>query len=462
MDNNQTPVPQGTYQYQQVPQGTAYQQPVPQPQQYAYMPQAPAPVGFKGSWGKLVLGFILFWVAVVGQDLAVAIAYFVSDELLAMETAYEVSSAVIALAIFAALGGWRWLKLDDRKVFQAIRDCWWLLFLDVALMCLTTFSALSDGDSLAKGWFGQVILTAIMCLGIGLSEEGLFRGLLHNSFLARFGKTRKSVVMCALMSALVFGLFHVLPADESDFTTLGVIQMILKTLQTGVCGFTWAIIATRDDDLWGVAIVHGLSDFLLIAPDIAFGWMDSALSTEYVSSDEEAMETIIVYLITIAAYLPLIVRTIKIIRKMDAPDYGAYVNPVLYAAPVAATAQGGVVMQQPQVAPVAPVYQQPYVQPTQQQPMAQPYVQPVQPAQQQPMAQPYVQPIQQPTQVPIYDPQAAALQDAPRSVSHTQAAQPYVQPAPQQQTYYPPQYPQYPQQGQGQNPAGGPPRPAGM
>jgi|GEM_PF-3181036 len=427
MDSNQ--IPTGA---QQVPQA-----PVQAAPQAQYVPTQPKP--FSGSWPKLLIGLVLFGVVLVGQGIAVAIAFAISDELLVEETAYELISALFALVAIAVLGGLSWLRIDDRKVLNAIKDCWWLLLLDVALMGITIFEYASEGESLARGWFGDFIMTALLCLGIGLCEEGMFRGLINGPLLARFGKTRRSIVMCALVSSLVFGLFHVLPPDPSEMNPLGFVQMALKTIQTGICGFTWAIIATKERDLWGVSIVHGLSDFMLIVPEVMFGAMETALSTDYVSTDaSEALETIGVYVITILVYLPLIVRTVKIIRSLDAPNYGPFVRPALYAAPAAAGVG-------PAPMRVAPVMQQAPVAPQQAwaavpTPGVARTPAPVMPQQ----APAPVAPQQAPA-VPVVDP---SRQDAPRSVSHGQAA-------PQQQVPYQPYQ-------QGGNGTAGPPRPSGM
>lgn len=297
---------------------------------------AAAPAESKGSIGKMLIGLAAFAAAIVLEGVAVSVAFALTDDTLPLETIYQIVSAGIALLIFAALGGSAYLHFDGKKIMAAIKDCWWLLLIDFVILGLTLFSAFTDGDTLTDNWLLLFILSAILCLGIGLSEEGLFRGLLLHGLLAKMGVSKKGVVWAIIISSVVFGLFHVLPADPSEFTPLGILQMILKTAQTGLCGVIWAAVVIHYDDIWGAAIVHALSDFLLIFPDIIFGYMDSALSTDYVSTDEEAMATIMVYVVFIALYIPLIVRSIKVIRQMETPDMGAFV-------PAAAAVSAGAV-----------------------------------------------------------------------------------------------------------------------
>ena len=68
-------------------------------------------------------------------------------------------------------------------------------------------------------------------------------------------------------------------------------------------------VVLRTSSLGGAALVHGLSDFLLMIPSLVLAGQQ--VTTSYVSSGEEGVSSIVLYLIIIACYLPMTIKAIK-------------------------------------------------------------------------------------------------------------------------------------------------------
>ena len=80
-------------------------------------------------------------------------------------------------------------------------------------------------------------------------------------------------------------------------------------------------IALRTRSLWPGALVHGLWDFLNIAPEMIF---TTKYSIDYtaVGSHDEAMTLVVFYVVLIVLQSPLMLRGICMVREAEVPFFG--------------------------------------------------------------------------------------------------------------------------------------------
>ena len=103
---------------------------------------------------------------------------------------------------------------------------------------------------------------------------------------------------------------------------MGLLQALSKTLSAGMAGFFFSAMYLKTRNIWGVALVHGLSDFLLMAGSLIFFGTNSVL---YVSADPaQAMNTLMVNAIFTVVYIPLTVIAVKTLNTIKLPEVGFY------------------------------------------------------------------------------------------------------------------------------------------
>lgn len=111
----------------------------------------------------------------------------------------------------------------------------------------------------------------LICLFTGIFEEGLFRGLVFPLFAHELKAHKHGVVVAALFSALLFGALHVsnlVTADVGNPIVLG--QALAKTLQASLFGFFMAAIFLKTNNIWPIALVHGLYNLFALWPTLLF------------------------------------------------------------------------------------------------------------------------------------------------------------------------------------------------
>ncbi len=127
------------------------------------------------------------------------------------------------------------------------------------------------GVVLADQWPLSLLMLLIMCLGTGVFEEGLFRGILYQEIVDQYATSKQVCLKAALVSAIVFGLLHVSGGLQTQTDGgIAVFQLLLKALQTASFGFCMAALFERTGRIWLVICLHATYNFALMVPQVLF------------------------------------------------------------------------------------------------------------------------------------------------------------------------------------------------
>lgn len=188
---------------------------------------------------------------------------------------------------------------------------------ELLLFFMVIFLLVSGEKSIVAGWSLRLLFGVIACVFVGLFEELTFRVLINDALLYSYRNKKNIFIWIAIISSFVFGIVHVI--GPNMFAPQAVIGTALKTLSAALGGLCWLILYWKTRNLWGVALVHGIGDFV--------SFFQSAL-TEKVSSlggAETYAETgevgYVVYLIQAACSLvALIILWKKVGKTIDFED----------------------------------------------------------------------------------------------------------------------------------------------
>lgn len=192
---------------------------------------------------------------------------------------------------------------------KALREGAWALALAGAAFVLAMAGLPSPAGD-ATG----LLLLSLLCLSVGICEELLFRGVLLGALLADLGVRPGGVTLACVGSGLIFGLAHV--AADCGGNVQGVLQMILKVLQSGALGMLLAAVVVRTRSVWGAVAIHSLSDLLLASPAALSG--GEALPSSYVTGD---MTATVVLAAAVLCSVPMVVHAVRLTR-LASPDPG--------------------------------------------------------------------------------------------------------------------------------------------
>ncbi len=163
-----------------------------------------------------------------------------------------------------------------------------------------------------------VINIVIAGLFVGIVEEFTFRGLIFGGLLQKFGNSKKNIILAAFMSGLLFGVMHIVDSALAGEITdiMGVGTAVLKTIQTGIFGVVLAFIYYKTRNLFAVAALHSLDDFLVfVTADAGNTKLTSFVAN---SGDNLASARIYLYIIFTLILVPSIVRCIRNLKPGEA------------------------------------------------------------------------------------------------------------------------------------------------
>ena len=104
----------------------------------------------------------------------------------------------------------------------------------------------------------MLILFLVDCIGVGFYEEILYRGLIFNSLKKYFGENKKGIYASVILSALVFGGYHL--ANLFVHPDL-VISTISQFIYASFVGVLFAVIYYRSKNILPCIILHTIFDF---------------------------------------------------------------------------------------------------------------------------------------------------------------------------------------------------------
>ena len=287
---------------------------------------------WKSPTVKMLLGIILTAVTFAsGTILAPVAGYMGLDAMIAR----PIIRSAFGVAFIIALGGGSWLHFD----WDAIRDSWHfarpLVMINLVLAAFITIPAATtaiSGEDLSPAILPRILYYTVLCVFVGINEEAMFRGLMFGGLLAGVGNKKNGPVWAAVVSSFAFGLLHVI--FDLDFNyPLGVLQGMLKTIETGMFGFIICVSVLERRNLGGAMSVHGFFDWILMVSSAISG---SEITATYVSKDPQvAIAGCVIFTIFTLLYLPRTIKAFKRLSAVPLPQYGPFASE--QSAPITST-----------------------------------------------------------------------------------------------------------------------------
>jgi membrane protease YdiL (CAAX protease family) len=98
---------------------------------------------------------------------------------------------------------------------------------------------------------------------VGAAEEMLFRGLILNNMLLKWGSNKRGIMKSVWLSAIIFGAMHII----NIFALPYAITVIVQAVNAAFASILFAAVYLRGKNIWSVIVVHALVDWIaLILP----------------------------------------------------------------------------------------------------------------------------------------------------------------------------------------------------
>lgn len=158
-----------------------------------------------------------------------------------------------------------WIVFKDEKLLFS-KPTKWYLWLPCLLVALNNFQWIAYFTGKASYTFtggNYWALFLLYCLGIGLFEEFLFRGVLFKYVAEYFGRSKKGFIKTFFISSIVFGVAHLLNLFMGAGLSSTLLQVAYSTLIGGLCAF----ILLKTKNILLCVITHSIYDCCGMALD---------------------------------------------------------------------------------------------------------------------------------------------------------------------------------------------------
>lgn len=152
------------------------------------------------------------------------------------------------------------------------------------------------------------ILTFLLnMIFVGVAEELVFRGIIAQTLLERYGTARAGVWKACLVSGALFGAAHL-----SNLLGSAPFGVLMQCVFAGSLGVLFAAIYFRTGNLWVLVFLHGAQDAASLLAGGLYGTEN--MSTAVSSYDSTMLLSVLVYLIP----------TFFLLRKKKIGEVGLY------------------------------------------------------------------------------------------------------------------------------------------
>lgn len=168
---------------------------------------------------------------------------------------------------------------------------------------------------LKSTWIRLAAYDFILCIGVGLFEEALMRGIVLNGCIKLLPKNKRGLYIAVAISSALFGVAHIVGVfiGSSDNVSQVIIWMIGKVIYTGIGGVVYATIYLKTKNIWICAILHAIYDFILFSGEY---WISFA-AYKKVLPDELIMKNGLVIGCAVIVCIINIIIVIKVLKKLD-------------------------------------------------------------------------------------------------------------------------------------------------
>ncbi|URZ09124.1 CPBP family intramembrane glutamic endopeptidase [Clostridium felsineum] len=103
----------------------------------------------------------------------------------------------------------------------------------------------------------SIIVFTLSMIAVGMAEEFIFRGIILNLLVDKFGKTTKGIWAAVIVSSVIFGCAHI----SNVLSGVHLKAAFIQAMGTIAVGALLAAIYLRTRNIWVVIFLHAFMDF---------------------------------------------------------------------------------------------------------------------------------------------------------------------------------------------------------
>ncbi|WP_035294366.1 CPBP family intramembrane glutamic endopeptidase [Clostridium sp. KNHs214] len=179
----------------------------------------------------------------------------------------ECIGIILSLIIMHLVGKQYILKEKGTGILKGLFVGGFLVVICFLGTIFTLMNVIENGDANKLLPLSQIAIFIATMIGIGISEEFIFRGTILNLLLDKFNKTPRGIYASIIISSVIFGAAHM----TNVFSGVSIKSSFIQAVGAAVLGALIATIYLRTRNIWVVVILHAFMDFSSLIGSGLFG-----------------------------------------------------------------------------------------------------------------------------------------------------------------------------------------------
>ncbi|WP_102400738.1 CPBP family intramembrane glutamic endopeptidase [Haloimpatiens massiliensis] len=179
----------------------------------------------------------------------------------------ECIGIIVALIIMHLVGKKYILKEKGIGILKGLFVGGFLVVICLLGVIFSLINVLHSGKANQLLPLSQITVFIATMVGIGISEEFIFRGTILNLLIDKFNKTPKGIYASIAISSVIFGAAHM----TNIFSGVSIKSSFIQAVGATVIGALLAAIYLRTRNIWVVVILHAFMDFSSLIGSGLFG-----------------------------------------------------------------------------------------------------------------------------------------------------------------------------------------------
>lgn len=103
----------------------------------------------------------------------------------------------------------------------------------------------------------QIVIFVLTMILIGCAEELVFRGVVTNLILRKYGSDRAGIWFTAIISGIIFGAAHI----SNALSGVAFEAVLIQAVMACMIGMVYSAIYIRTRNIWAMSFLHALNNF---------------------------------------------------------------------------------------------------------------------------------------------------------------------------------------------------------
>lgn len=221
-------------------------------------------------------------------------------------------NGLVCLAIMCIVMGKESLRWNKNSGREGLKIATFKL---VFAFIVLTDSILQSTMVIKSTWIGLIVYYFILCIGVGLFEETLLRGIVLNGCIKLLPKNKTGLYAAVAISSSLFGIGHIVGVSigSGDDAWQMTCYMIFRVLVTGIMGMVYAVIYLKTKNIWICAIIHAIYDFILFSENY---WISFAAYKKLTHNELVMKSGLLIGCAAIVCIINAIIA-IKVLKKLE-------------------------------------------------------------------------------------------------------------------------------------------------